>query len=61
MKLYELERESLFTLANNKEHVYKLVKIDGAYSICLDKEQGVVHFHVGTPVSLIWCGSSKQT
>ena len=57
MKLYELPRNSLFTLdegelLNHKEQpVYRLERLDGMYSRCFEIVTGkLIHFSVGTPV-----------
>jgi len=53
MKLYELTRGDKFIVHPDVEkeaNVYTFVKLDGMYSICLDKEKEVVHWSVSTPV-----------
>jgi hypothetical protein len=43
MKLYELERGSYFTFKDEPE-VFRLVKIDGMYSIVTDEDGNVYNF-----------------
>lgn len=40
MKLYELERDTYFTLEG---HRFIFKKVDGMYSICLDEEGNIHH------------------
>jgi len=47
MKLYELKRNTKFTLDGK---TYMLDHIDGMYSLCLDKAGNVVHIAAWTEV-----------
>ena len=51
-KLYELQQGSYFRIddvfASNM--IYRLIKLDGMYSVCTDPDDIVMHFHIGTPV-----------
>jgi len=56
MKLYDLPRHSYFTIENGsllnaeEPEVFYFDHIDGMYSFCLNKDNGVVHFAAWTPV-----------
>lgn len=47
MKLYELKRNTKFTLDGR---TYMLDHIDGMYSLCLDEAENVVHIAAWTEV-----------
>jgi len=59
MKLYELPRNSYFTVDSGKiletgdEPIYMLEHLDGMYSVCYDEQGKVIHWHVGTPVTKV--------
>jgi len=49
MKLYELKRNTLFTLTSD-DRIYKLHNLDGMYSYVTDAMNNVYHFAVFTEV-----------
>jgi len=55
MKLYELQRGDKFRINDGSgfEEVYTLERLDGMYSICLTKDNTVVHLAVWTPVKKV--------
>jgi hypothetical protein len=54
MKLYELPRESYFTLTNDEtKEVFFFKHIDGMYSYCLDMQNEVIHFAAWTEVNQV--------
>ena len=53
MKLYELPRQSYFTLVSDiHAEPYFFDHVDGMYSYCLNKDKNVVHFAAWTEVYL---------
>lgn len=52
MKLYELPRNSFFTL-EDPEVIYKLDHIDGMYSVCYTSEGDIIHLAAYTEVKPI--------
>jgi hypothetical protein len=55
MKLYEIPRGSYFTIAEPPYDsvVFKLLHIDGMYSVCTSPEGDVVHIKAWTEVVLV--------
>jgi len=54
MKLYELPRNSCFTLnGDDNKEIYFFKSIDGAYSYCLNDQNDVIHFGASTEVNHI--------
>jgi hypothetical protein len=57
MKLYELERETCFTVDKDESQtVFRLQRIDGMFSICYYKMEGkdvLVHIIVNADVTIV--------
>jgi len=57
MKLYELERETYFTVDKDESQtVFRLQRIDGMFSICYYKMEGkdvLVHIIVNADVTIV--------
>jgi len=52
MKLYDLPRESYFTIdCDDTKEIFFFKHIDGMYSYCLDKKQNVIHLSASTEVT----------
>lgn len=49
MKLYELKRDTWFTLDGER---YQFKNLDGRYSICLDEEGKIRHIAAYAPVEV---------
>lgn len=51
MKLFELPRDTLFTIVGDRDDaVYWFSHIDGMYSYCKDSQDNVLHFGAMTEV-----------
>jgi hypothetical protein len=72
MKLYDLPRESYFTLIGdtqippearrpNLDKTYKLGNIDGMYSYCSDNEGNIYHFVAWAEIEKVTDNDSIQT
>lgn len=53
--LYHLPRETMFYYCPDGKPDMKLgkvkfVKLDGMYSVCIDREGNIIHFSASTPV-----------
>lgn len=55
MKLYELHRHDKFMIDDGSgfDEVFTLDHIDGAYSVCLNKNNDIVHIAAWTPVKQV--------
>jgi hypothetical protein len=54
MKLYELPRNTKFTLKGDESKTeFHLDHLDGIYSLCLTKEGAVVHISADAKVNLV--------
>lgn len=54
MKLYELPRNSYFTVNDDEtKEMFFFEHIDGMYSLCRDMKQNIIHFAAWTEVEHI--------
>jgi hypothetical protein len=54
MKLYELPRDSYFTINDDEtKEVFFFKHVDGMYSYCLNMKNDVIHFAAWTDVDIV--------
>ena len=54
MKLYELPRNTYFTLQEDaKQQIYLFEHIDGMYSVCYDLNDNLIHIAAWTDVQIV--------
>lgn len=53
MKLYELPRNSYFTIKDQPEETFLFKHVDGMYSICYDKHKSMHHIAAWTEVERV--------
>ncbi len=54
MKLYELPRNTYFTIEDDpQQHVYFFKHLDGMYSVCYDNEDNLTHIAAWTDVQIV--------
>lgn len=54
MKLYEINRDSLFRIEGDEtQDVFTLDHIDGMYSLCYDQHGQIVHISAFAPVEVV--------
>jgi len=54
MKLYELPRDSYFSIEDDpRQRVYLFKRIDGMYSVCYDMSDNLIHLAAWTDVQIV--------